>query len=109
MSSKKRVGELTDVGISEHKSLIQFILHPIHLTANDAEQRFAVNQNFDAILLHRFVKLPCFVHVLKVVCQARTASVFDPDSYEFRLWEGEEIAELGCSCGSKRYGCFSCA
>ncbi len=62
------VGELTDVRIPEHKSLIQLVFHPVHLAPDDAEQRFAIDQDLDPILLYRLVKFSRFVHIFEVIC-----------------------------------------
>lgn len=59
--------QLTDVRIPEDKPLIQFILHPIHLATNDAEERFAVYQDFHSVLFHSLVERRSFIHVFQVV------------------------------------------
>lgn len=56
-------GPRTDVGVAKHKPLVQFILHPIHLAPNDAEERLAVDENFDPVLFDRFVECAGFLHV----------------------------------------------
>ena len=53
----------TDIGIPEYESLVQLVFYPIHLTANDAEKCLAIDQNFDAVLLHCLVKCASLIDV----------------------------------------------
>ena len=71
-SSRENKGgqsELTDIRVPKHEPLIQLVLHPIHLAADDAEQRLTVDQHLHAVLLHRFVERARLVHILQVVRQ----------------------------------------
>lgn len=77
---------LTNVGIREDESLTERILHPIHLAANDAKQGLAIDQDFNAILLNRFVERARLVNVLEVVGQATAAAVLDTHLYELGIW-----------------------
>lgn len=76
--------QLTYVGISKHKSLVQFVLYPIHLTSNDAEQRLAVNKNLHAVLLDLFVERSGLLHIFEVVRQATASTI--PYSDFNQLW-----------------------
>ena len=73
--------KLTDVRILEDESLVELILQPIHLRANNAEQSLGINQNLDAILLDRLVKSTSLVHVFKMVRQTRASSVANAQAW----------------------------
>lgn len=85
---------LLDIRIPKNKPLIQFILHPIHLAAYDAKQRFTVYKHLDSILLDRLIERTRLLHILQMVRQARAAPVLDPYPYHLRLWLVEQIAQL---------------
>ena len=84
----------TYVWISEHKSLVQLILHPVHLTANDAKQRLAVNQHLHAILFDFLVKHSWLLHEFEMVGQSATATVPYTNLDQFRGWLVEQLADL---------------
>lgn len=64
----------------------QSIILPIHLTANDAEERLAVDQNCDTILLHLFIKFARLVwrDIFKVITHSSTAFVADANADQLR-------------------------
>ena len=97
----------TNIRIPKDKPLVQFILYPIHLTPNNAKQRFTINQYLDPVLLYRFIKFASFIHVFQMVCETGTSSVFYSDSYESGLGQGEEIAKLRRCSWCERYRCLS--
>lgn len=47
---------LTDIGILEDKPRAELVFEPVHLATYYTEQRFAVNEDFDSILLDCLVK-----------------------------------------------------
>jgi len=71
---------LCDVWIPEDELGAQFILQPIHLAPNDAEQGLAINEDLDAVLLNDLVEFTWLVHVFEMICQPRTTSVLDAHS-----------------------------
>lgn len=77
---------LTDIGVPEHESLVQLVLHPVHLAADDAEQGFAIDEDLDAVLLHGFVEGAWLVDVLQVVGQPAAAPVAHANLDELRVW-----------------------
>lgn len=81
-----RQGVLTNIRVREHESLVQLVLNPVHLTADDTEQGLAVYQDLDPVLLNRFVECTRPVHILQVVGQSTTAPVAHADLDQ--LWVG---------------------
>jgi hypothetical protein len=77
---------LTDIWIPEYESLVQLVLHPVHLAANDAEQGLAVDKYLDAVLLHGLVESARLVYVLQVVGQSAAAPVAHANLDELRVW-----------------------
>lgn len=88
---------LTYVGVPEHKSLIQFVFYPVHLTADDAEQSLAIDQNLHSVLFYSLIESACFIHILEVICQPRTSSVLDTNPDKLRFWQGKKPLDLTCS------------
>lgn len=91
----KRAGLLTYIRVSEDESPTQLVLLPVHFTADDAKQRFAVDQDLHAVLFHDFIERSRFLHKFEVVGQARTTPVLDTHPNELGLWLVEELLELG--------------
>lgn len=98
---------LTYIWIPEYESLVQLILHPIHLAADNAEQRLAVNQDLDAVLFYRLIEFSRFIHVLEMIRQARTTPVLHSHSYELRFRKCEEFVEMVYCGGGERHGCLA--
>lgn len=82
---------LTYVWIAKDKATAQFILDPVHLAPDDAEECLAIDQNFDAILFDRLIEHAGLVDIFKVVCEAATAPVPDPDPDELRIGLVQEL------------------
>lgn len=93
-SIKARWNERTDVGIAKDKSSTQFILHPVHLTSDDAEQGFTVDQDLDSFLLHRLIKGSRLIDVFEMVGEPAAATIFHADPDELRIRLGQELSEL---------------
>ena len=69
----------------------QPVLLPVHLAPDDREQRLAVDDDLDPVLLHHLVELRRLLDVLEVVRQARTALV--PHAYADHL-RGRALEEV---------------
>src|SRR5699024_7872651 len=69
----------TYVGVPEDEALVELVLGPVHLAANDAEEGLAVDEHLDAILLDCLVKGARLVHVFEVVRQPAAAAVSHPN------------------------------
>ena len=78
-------GPLTDIRVTENKSSAQFILLPVHFTADNTEQSLAVNQDLHAVLFDYFIELSRLLHVLQVIGKTRAAAVLDTNSNELRI------------------------
>ena len=79
---------LTDIGVPEVEALVELVLDPVHLGADDAEECLAVDKDLDAVLLDDLVEAPRLGHVFEVVRHARAALVAhaDPDEPRFRAF-----------------------
>lgn len=60
---------LLDVGVVEDKLGAETVFLPVHLASDDAEQRLAVDEHLNTILLDALVESTCFfgLDVLEVV------------------------------------------
>lgn len=103
MHNVRRISH-TDVGVLKHKLLTQFVLCPIHLGTNNAEQRLAIDQDLDTILLHRFIESARLINVFQVVCQPATAPIPYTDLDELRIRLVEQCAKLINSSGGELHG-----
>ena len=79
-------GPLTYIWIPKDKPTVQLVLHPIHLTTNDAKKRPAVNEHLHSVLLDCFVKCSGFLHVFEMIGQAATTAVLDSNADELGFW-----------------------
>lgn len=61
--SQQKAEKNTYIGIPKNKSLVKFILHPIHFTSDDAEKGFAVDEDFDPVQFHCLIKSSWLLHV----------------------------------------------
>lgn len=64
----------------------QCVLFPIHLTADDREERFRIYKDAYTILCYDFVEFARLVNIIKMVRESSTPLVPDPDADE--LWCG---------------------
>ena len=83
---KKRI-----CGRKSIKDAPQPVLLPVHLAPDDREQRLAVDDDLDPVLLHHLVELRWVLDVLEVVRQARAALV--PHAYADHL-RGRALEEV---------------
>lgn len=97
---------LTDVRVPENEPRAQFILQPVHLTSNNAEQRLAVNQHLDTILLDRLIERSRLVHIFQMVGQPAASSVLNTDTDEFAVRRIKESVELRDGQWSESDGSF---
>ena len=93
----------------EDKLLVELILNPVHLASDDAEERLAVNQDLDTILLDHFVELSWLVDVLEVVGETTAPTVLDSDLDQLWLWLIEQVTQCLDSSWRKLDCCLSCA
>ncbi len=70
------------IWIVEDKFCAEAVLLPVHLAADDAEERLAVDEDFYAVLLDALVEATCLLRldVLEVVGHAGAALVADADA-----------------------------
>lgn len=97
----------TDVGVLKHKLLAQFIFRPVHFGADNAEERLAVNQDSDAVLLHHLIESARLIDIFQLVCQPTAASV--PYTDLDQLWVGlvKQCAQLFHSSGCELHSCLA--
>jgi len=83
-----------DIGVPEDEPRRQFVFLPVHLASDNAEQGFAVDQDFDTLLLDHLIERAWFLDIFEVIGQTRTASVLD--SYADHLGVGlvEELFQV---------------
>lgn len=67
---------------------------PVHLTANDAEQGFAVDQDFHSVLFHNFIEGAWLLDIFEVVSKTGATFVLHANSNELRLWLRQQCAQL---------------
>ena len=79
-------------GKAQTKDAPQPILLPVHLAANDREERLAVDQDLNSVLLHDLVELPRLVNVLEMVRQPSAALVPHTDTNQLRCRTLEQVA-----------------
>lgn len=77
---------VNNIGVVKDKSGAQPVISPVHPTSNDTEQRLAVNQHPDTILLDNLVKLAAWWwNIVKVVGHTGTATRLYRDSQKTRF------------------------
>ena len=76
---------LTDIGVPEVEALVELVLDPVHLGADDAEECLAIDKDLDAVLLDLLVEGAGAVDVLEVVGQAAAPAVPHTDLDQLRL------------------------
>lgn len=106
-SNHKRLAASTllfNVRIAKDEATAQFVLGPVHLAADDAEERLAVDQDLDPILFHGLVKGPRFVDVFEVVRQTAAAPVLDSNPDELWIWLIQKLAEMVHRCWCQAHG-----
>jgi hypothetical protein len=106
ISMTRRRKKLTDIRVLEDEPRTQFILQPVHFTADNAEKRLAVDQDLYTVLLYTFVEGSRFVNVFQVICQARAASVLNSHSYKFRFGLFQEFSQMRHGRGCNGMGAF---
>ena len=88
------ISSLTDVGVPEMEALVELVLDPVHLGADDAEEGLTVNEDLDAVLLDLLVEGARAIDVLEVVGQAAAPAVPHPDLDQLRLRLVQQAAQL---------------
>lgn len=83
-----------DIRIAKLETLVEIILDPVHLAANNTEQRFAVNQNPNSILLNSLVVRPGLVHVFEMVRQPAASAIAHSNLDELRVIVLKKLAQM---------------
>lgn len=81
----------------KHEPRAETVIPPVHRAPNDTEQRLAIDQHPDPILLYHLVEArPRGSHVFEMIGHAGATPCFDADTEELGVRVGgEEVAESG--------------
>jgi len=95
-----------DIRIVKDELGAQRVLFPVHLAADDGEQRLAVYEHPHAVLLDDLVELAGLVYVVEVIGKTGAALVAYANAYDLGRRSIEECAQSQNGCWGDRQGSF---